>query len=247
MALVVRREGGVLRRYVHLGTGNYNDGTARVYYDIGLLTEYPDITEDVARVFNRLTGEAPIKNMKHLLVAPEMLRAEFTARIRREAENARVGRPSGIIAKMNSLVDHEIIDELYLAAQAGVRIRLIIRGICCLRPGLRGLSENIEVTSIIDRFLEHARIYRFENAGEPELFLSSADWMPRNLNNRIEVAFPLLDPDVRREVEAVLQLQLADNVKARILHADGSNHRRTGGEPVRAQSDLYERVRRFSL
>jgi polyphosphate kinase len=247
MALVVRSEDGDLRRYAHLSTGNYNDRTARMYCDIGLLTAHPGITDDVAKVFNRLTGEAPIKGMKHLLVAPETLRDEFVKRIRREAENARAGKPSGIVAKMNSLVDHEIIDELYLAAQAGVQIKLIVRGICCLRPGVPGLSENIEVTSIIDRFLEHARIYRFENGGQPELFLSSADWMPRNLNNRIEVAFPPLDPDTQRDVEEVLRLQLSGTVKARILHADGSNHRRSGEQTVRSQFVLYDHMRRFSV
>ncbi len=246
MAMVVRKEAGEIKRYSHLGTGNYNDRTARLYCDVGLLTAHPELTQDVARVFNRLTGEAQLKDMKHLLVAPEFLRKEFVKRIRREAEHAQAGIPSGIIAKMNSLVDQEMIDELYCAGQAGVQIKLIVRGMCCLRAGVPGLSENIEVTSIIDRYLEHARVYRFENGGKPELFLSSADWMPRNLNNRVEVAFPILDANVQRDIEELLQLQLTDTMKARILHADGSNHRRSGEPPVRSQFALYAHARRFS-
>ncbi|MEK9137837.1 MAG: polyphosphate kinase 1 [Bacteroidota bacterium] len=247
MVLVVRKEDGGLRRYCHLSTGNYNDRTARLYCDIGLLTAQPEITDDVAHIFNRLTADAPLKDIKHLLVAPETLRLEFTRRIRREAENVLAGKPGGIIAKMNSLVDPDIIDELYIAARAGVPIRLIVRGICCLRPGVPGLSENVEVTSIVDRFLEHARIYRFENGGQPELYLSSADWMPRNLNNRIEVAFPVLDARVAAQVEEVLRLQLSDTVKARILHPDGSNHRRSGAQSARSQFVLYEHVRPLSV
>lgn len=240
MALVVRKEGKTLRRYCHLSTGNYNDRTARIYDDIGLFTAHKGITEDVVHVFHRLTGEAPVKTFAHLLVAPDHLRREFTGRIRREAENARAGKPAGIIAKMNSLVDPEMIDELYVAARAGVPVRLVVRGICCLRPGVPGLSDNIEVVSIVDRFLEHARVYRFVNGGHPEVFLSSADWMPRNLNNRIEVAFPILSAEVRTSVERILDRQLSDNVKARVLHADGSHTRRRGQPTMRAQFTSYD-------
>lgn len=239
-ALVVRKEGRSLRRYCHLSTGNYNDRTARVYDDIGLLTAHEGITEDVAMVFHRLTGEAPVKGFTHLLVAPEHLRREFTDRIRREADYARAGRPAGITAKMNSLVDPDMIDELYAAARTGVPIRLIVRGICCLKPGVPGLSENIEVVSIVDRFLEHARIYRFVNGGNAEVFLSSADWMPRNLNNRIEVAFPIVSAELRSKVEKILDLQLSDNVKVRVMQPDGSNTRRRGVPPVRAQFAAYD-------
>ncbi|MCZ6775552.1 MAG: polyphosphate kinase 1 [Ignavibacteria bacterium] len=240
VVLVVRKEGKELRRYCHLGTGNYNDRTARIYSDLGLLTANPGITSDVENLFNRITGAAEVRQYRYLLVAPEFLREEFVKRIRREAKHARRGRPARIVAKMNSLVDPGLIDELYVAGQAGVHVQLIVRGICCLRPGVPGLSDNIEVTSIIDRYLEHARVYRFENGGEPELFLSSADWMPRNLNSRIEIAFPILDRKIRNEVEAILDIQLRDNVKARLLRADGTNQRRRGNMEVRSQFRLYE-------
>jgi polyphosphate kinase len=243
MALVVRREGDQLRYYCHLGTGNYNERTARLYSDFGLLTTHRGIAADVASLFNRMTADVTTAVYQHLLVAPELMRQEFIRRIRREAENARSGTKAGIVAKMNSLVDPEMIDELYLASREGVKIQLIVRGICCLRPGIAGLSDNIEVCSIIDRYLEHARVYRFENGGAPELFLSSADWMPRNLNNRIEVAFPILDPEAQSRVEQVLRLQLADTAKARLLRADGSSGRREGSLVIRAQVEQYELVR----
>jgi len=240
VALVVRKEGEELKRYCHLGTGNYNDRTARIYSDLGLMTANPEITGDVENLFNRITGTAKVRHYQHLLVAPEFLREELVKRIRREAENARKGLPARIVAKMNSLVDSGIIDELYLAGQAGVVIQLIVRGICCLRPGVPGLSDKIEVISIIDRYLEHARICRFENGGSPELFLSSADWMPRNLNNRIEVAFPILDRKIKNEVDRILDLQLGDTVKARVLQGDGTSHRRRGSKDVRLQFQLYD-------
>ena len=245
MSLVVRTEGNELRRYCHLSTGNYNDRTARMYSDIGLLTAHPEITADVANVFNRITGDAHVREYTRLIVAPEFYRKKFVKRIRREADHARAGHPSGIIAKMNALVDPQVIDELYLASLAGVPISLIVRGICCLRPGVPGLSENIEVISIIDRFLEHARIYRFENGGSPELFLASGDWMPRNLDGRIEVAYPILDPAVQSQVNEIMKLQLSDTVKARILHADGTHHRRTGESRLRSQVEMYELAKRF--
>lgn len=251
MTLVERKEGDGIRRYCHLGTGNYNERTAKLYTDLGLLTSREAIGADVAKVFDLLiptpprgTGLRPDvhpETFSHLFVAPLTLRSGFVRRIRREAEHAREGRPGHIVAKMNSLVDPDMIDELYIASRAGVRIQLIVRGTCCLRPGVPGLSDNIEVMSIIDRFLEHARVYYFENGGSPEIFVSSADWMPRNLNKRVEVAFPILDPKIAARVDKILEVQLSDNVKARILNADGSSRRRrTDDAPrVRSQESLF--------
>jgi len=241
--LVERREGESVQRFCHLGTGNYNDRTARMYSDLGLFTSHPGVTKDVVKLFNRITGEKEAKKFDHLLVAPEFLREGFVARIRREASHARAGLPSGIVAKMNSLVDPGMIDELYIASQAGVPVRLIVRGICCLRPGVSGLSDNIQVLSIVDRFLEHARIYRFENRGAPEIYLSSADWMPRNLNSRIELAFPVLDSTLKTQIDNIITVQITDTVKARVLHADGTNHRQTGERFRRSQFEFYEIAR----
>jgi polyphosphate kinase len=243
VAMVVREEQDGKRRYCHLSTGNYNDRTARVYSDFGLLTAHEGICRDVAVLFDRIFSEIRGAEFDHLLVAPEYMREAFVRRIRREADNAAAGRPSGIIAKMNSLVDTGMIDELYLASRAGVPIRLIVRGICSLRPGIPHLSDTIEVCSIIDRYLEHARVYRFENGGDAELFLASADWMPRNLDGRIETAFPILDPGVRRHIETVLELQLTDTTKARLLTSNGSSVRREGPRMVRAQYEQYELAR----
>lgn len=241
LTLVERKEGDGIQRFCHLGTGNYNERTAKLYTDLGLLTSHEAIGADVAKVFDLLTGGLHSETFSHLLVAPLSLRSGFVQRIRREAEHASEGRSSRIIAKMNSLVDPDMIDELYLASRAGVRIQLIVRGACCLRPGVRGLSDNIEVISIIDRFLEHARVYYFENGGSLEMFVSSADLMPRNLNKRVEVAFPILDPKIAARVEKILEVQLSDNVKARILNADGSSRRRrTDDAPrVRSQESLF--------
>jgi polyphosphate kinase len=247
LCLIVRREGETLRRYCHLSTGNYNDRTARVYSDLGLLTCHEEIGEEVEGVFNSLTGYAAPESYRHLLVAPEYLRDEVIKRIRREAENAQAGKPAGIMAKMNSLVDQEIIAALYLASRAGVPIQLIIRGICCLIPGVPGLSENIKVISILDRFLEHARIYIFENSGKREYFLASADWMPRNLDRRVEVAFPIYDPAIQQQVQEIIDLQLADNTKARVLLPDNTSLiNRDDKPPLRAQEALYEVARRLA-
>lgn len=247
LGLVVRKEEGGVRRYCHLSTGNYNDRTAQIYGDLGLLTARDEICGEVAQVFDLLTGYAAPATFKHLLVAPQHMRNEFIQRIRREADHARAGKRSGIIAKMNSLVDTEMIDELYLASQAGVPIQLIIRGICCLKPGVTSLSENIKVISIIDRFLEHARVYVFENDGSPEYILASADWMPRNLNSRVETGFPILDPSLQQHVREMINMQLADNVKARVLHADGTNTRpRVEGSTRRTQEELYEMAKRWA-
>ncbi|HEY2081454.1 MAG TPA: polyphosphate kinase 1 [Verrucomicrobiae bacterium] len=221
--LVVRREGHHIRRYVHLATGNYNPSTARLYTDIGLLTCRPDFGEDATNFFNLLTGICQYQPMRKLLVAPFELHNRTLQLIEREIENAKQDLPARIIAKINSLAEPQIIEALYRASQAGVKIDLIVRGICCLRPGVKGLSENITVRSIIDRFLEHSRIYYFENACQPRVFVGSADWLPRNLFRRIEVVFPIEDGVVReRIITEILALTLADNVKARKLASGGS-------------------------
>ena len=223
LSLLVRRDpDGVTRRYAHLGTGNYNATTARIYTDLSLLTADPEITSAVHDVFSFLTAYAEHENYGPLLVAPLDLAEKCAALIAREAEHARQGRPARIIAKMNALLDKNVIKSLYQASQAGVDMELLVRGICALRPGIRGLSDRIRVRSIVGRFLEHSRIYYFENGGEPEVYLGSADWMPRNLHERVEVLFPLKNPLLRdRVMHEILAAYLADNVKARFLQKDG--------------------------
>ena len=224
--LVVRREGHNIRRYVHLATGNYNPTTARLYTDLGLLTCRPEFGEDVTNLFNLLTGICQFQGMTKLLVAPFDFKDRLLQLIDREAMSARQGLPARIIAKINSLAEQQIIEALYRASQAGVSIDLIVRGICSLRPGIKGLSENITVRSIVDRFLEHSRIYYFENACQPQVFLASADWLPRNCLRRIEIAFPIEDGVLReRVINQILALTLADNAKARFLQPDGSYQR----------------------
>jgi len=240
--LVVRREGHNIRRYVHMATGNYNPTTARLYTDIGLLTCRPDFGEDATNLFNLLTGICQFQGMRKLIVAPFELHARLLKLIEREAENARRGLPARIVAKVNSLAERDLIEALYRASQAGVKIELIVRGICSLRPGVEGVSENITVRSIVDRFLEHSRIYYFENACQPQVFVASADWLPRNCYRRIETAFPIDDGVLReRFVEEILALTLADNVKARFLHADGTYHQARPGPgetPHRSQAEF---------
>lgn len=223
VALVVRRESDGLRRYVHLSTGNYNPGTARIYEDLGFFTCRPDIADDVSLLFNRLTGFAPATKYQKLMVGPEYLRNSLTALIEREIDHAYAGRPARLIFKMNALVDARMIRKLYQASMAGVSIDLVIRGICCLRPGIPGVSENIRVRSIVGRFLEHARIYYFHNNGDEEIYLGSADMMPRNLDRRVETVFPIESEGLKTEIRSViLQKQLEDTAKARILQPDGS-------------------------
>lgn len=238
-ALVVRREPDGIRRYVHLSTGNYNQVTARVYTDLGIFSADPDFGEDASALFNLLTGYSRGAEWKRLQVAPMDLRGRVVEMIDRERAHAEAGRPARIIVKMNALVEPSVIDALYHASAAGVQIDLIIRGICCLRPGLPGVSERIRVVSIVDKFLEHTRVFYFENGGNPDLYLGSADWMPRNFYRRIEVNFPVVDPQIKaRIVEEILNVILLDNVKARILKPDGSYERRprAADEPeVRAQ------------
>jgi polyphosphate kinase len=237
--LVVRQEADGIRRYCHLATGNYNAKTAGLYGDYGLFTCRESFGEDVTELFNLLTGYMRPRPMNHLLMAPTVLRSALVERVRREAEHARAGRGGRIVLKMNSLVDPTLIQELYEAGQAGVGIDLIVRGICCLRPGIPGVSDRIRAISIVDRYLEHARVFSFENAGKPEVYLASADWMPRNLDHRIEIGFPVLDPSLREAVREFLEVQLSDNVKARVIGPDGRSTRRPHGEPVvRAQDRM---------
>jgi polyphosphate kinase len=242
ITLVVRRTTGGLKRYVHLGTGNYNDRTARLYTDFGMMTSEAAIGEDASMFFNAVTGYSDPQQMRRLSMAPTQLRDRFTALIRREKSRAEAGQAAEIIAKVNSLVDPGIIEELYAAAAAGVKIRLNVRGICCLRAGLEGVSENIEVVSIVDRYLDHSRIFYFRNGGDEEVYLSSADWMPRNLDRRIELLFPVDHPGCRSRVMGALRFYFQDNVKARRLRSDGSYARapRQGAEPFQAQVRLRE-------
>jgi polyphosphate kinase len=245
--LVVRREREQIRRYVHLATGNYNPTTARLYTDLGLLTSRPEFGEDATNLFNLLTGICQFQGMQRLVVAPFDLQKKLLELIERETKNARSGLPARIVAKVNSLAEPEMIHALYRASQAGVKIDLIVRGICGLRPGVPGVSENITVRSIVDRFLEHSRIFYFENACQPEVFVGSADWLPRNLFRRIETVFPIVDGVLReRVISEVLATTLADNAKARMLFADGSYHRAPrleGSEPIRSQVEFIKRSR----
>ncbi len=222
ITLVVRSEEDGIRRYVHLGTGNYNDSTAKLYTDCGILTCSEPIGEDATAVFNMLSGYSEPKSWNRLSLAPIWLRGRFMRLIERETQHARDGKPARIIAKMNSLCDKEIIDALYQASSAGVKIDLIVRGICCLKVGIPGVSENITVRSIVGNFLEHARIFYFMNGGDEEFYMASADWMPRNLDKRVEILFPVEDDKIREEVRHILDIQLEDNVKAHIMQPDGS-------------------------
>ena len=239
--LVVRQETDGIRRYCHLATGNYNVRTGGIYSDFSLFTCRESIGEDVTELFNMLTGYTRPRRFRHLLMAPIGMRDAFQQRIRREAEHARRGEPARIVAKMNSLVDRTLIEELYAASQAGVRIDLIVRGICCLRPGIPGLSDRIRVISIIDRYLEHARAFYFHNGGHSEYWLASADWMPRNLDHRVELAFPVLDPRLQTQIREVLEVQLTDTAKAREVQIDGTSLRVRAPDalPVRSQERLY--------
>jgi polyphosphate kinase len=222
IALVVRRELDGLRRYVHLGTGNYNAGTARIYTDLGLLTCRPDIGADVSDLFNFLTGYSRQDRYRKLLVAPVNLRDRLTWLIEREVAHAASDRGGRLIFKLNALVDPTMIDLLYQASRVGVRIDLIVRSICCLRPGVPGLSENISVRSVVGRFLEHSRIYYFENGGEPEVYLGSADLMQRNLDRRVETLFPIEDRAMVAHIRNdLLEIYLADNIRAHILQPEG--------------------------
>jgi polyphosphate kinase len=240
--LAIRREGGALKRYVHIATGNYTPTSSSTYTDLGLFTADKEIGEDATEFFNYLTGYSQQENYRRLLVSPVNLREKITSLIERETANAKAGRKSRIIAKLNRLADPNIIQLLYDASAAGVEIDLIVRGICMLRPGVPGLSENIRVRSIIGRFLEHSRVFYFANDGKDEVYMGSADWMPRNLNRRIEVICPVNDPRLRNYLrDEVLPAYLRDNVNARQLQPDGTYERVL----VRADEERFDSQMHF--
>ena len=242
IALVVRREEDGIRRYVHLGTGNYNDSTAKLYTDCGIFTCNEAIGEDATAVFNMLSGYSEPLSWNELVLAPIWLRTRFMRLIARETKHAREGKPAKIVAKMNSLCDEGIIAALYEASAAGVEIELIVRGICCLKVGIPGISENIHVRSIVGNFLEHSRIFFFLNDGEEELYMGSADWMPRNLDRRVEILFPVLDDTLKEKVKHILDVELADNTKAHVLKPDGEYEKidRRGKVLVNSQKQFCE-------
>ena len=244
-AMVVRREGDAIRRYVHLSTGNYNAVTAHTYTDIGMFTADEDIAADTTDLFNYLTGYSAKDSFRKLLVAPVTLREQFEVMIEREIRHKLDGRGGHLIFKMNALEDPHMIQALYAASQAGVKVDLLVRGLCCLRPGIAGVSDNIQVTSIVGRFLEHSRIFYFRNGGDEEIYMGSADLMPRNINRRVETLFPLSDPALVEHVKTtILATYLADTVKARRMQTDGTYVRvKPQGEPFNAQSWLLEHVK----
>ena len=242
ICLVVRQETDGIRRYCHLATGNYNARTAGVYSDVGLFTCRESFGQDLTELFNLLTGYTRPQKFNHLLLGPVGLREQMLSFIRQEADHARAGRPARIIAKVNSLIDPAIIEELYSASQAGVQIELIVRGMCSLRPGLPGISDRIRVISIVDRYLEHARIFYFHNGGDSVYLLASADWMQRNFDRRVEIAFPVLDTTAQNRLKEILETQLADDVKGWWMQSDGSYRRRNAIDSleIRSQEKLYE-------
>ena len=242
IALVVRREEEGIRRYVHLGTGNYNDSTAKLYTDCGIFTCNEEIGEDATAVFNMLSGYSEPLSWNRLVVAPLWLRSKFMKLIARETKHAKDGKPANIIAKMNSLCDEGIISALYEASASGVQIQLVVRGICCLKTGIPGVSDNIEVRSIVGNFLEHSRIFYFLNDGNEEIYMGSADWMPRNLDRRVEILFPVLDEKLQKSVKHILDVELADNVKSHILKPDGNYEKidKRGKAKVNSQTQFCE-------
>lgn len=246
ITLVVRREEDGIRRYVHLGTGNYNDSTARLYTDMGMFTCKQQYGEDATAVFNMLSGYSEPLAWNKLSLAPLWLRDKFLSLIAREEEHAAKGRPGKIIAKMNSLCDPGIIEALYRASNAGVEIHLIVRGICCLRAGVPGMSENIHIRSIVGTFLEHSRIFYFENNGNPEYYMGSADWMPRNLDKRVEILFPVEAPELQAEIKHILDIQLADTKKAHLLMPDGTYEKvdQRGKSPLNSQMYFCEQAKK---
>ncbi len=238
IALVVRREEGERMKYAYIGTGNFNEETASTYTDHAVMTADPRICHDIEQVFLYLADEVEEPDVHHLLVAPFNMREGFTALLEAEAEAARAGRPSGVTLKLNALQDKKMVRKLYDASRAGVPIRIIVRGVCTLCPGIDGWSENIEARSILDRYLEHSRIYRFHAGGEEKLYMASADWMTRNLSRRVEVALPIYDADVRRHLEKVLEIQLLDDTRARMFQANGSNRYVMGTVGIRSQPEF---------
>lgn len=244
--LVVRREHDGICRYIHLSTGNYNDKTARFYVDMSLFTANRDIANDATQFFNIISGYSAIQTMKRLAMAPLNIKSQLLSMIEREIQQSTSESPGLIMAKMNSLAHHEIIEALYRASRAGVRVMLNVRGICMLIPGVSGMSENISVISIIDRYLEHTRIFYFHNGGSEEIYLSSADWMPRNLDRRVELMFPVIQQDLFKTIKSTLVLYFSDNCKSHTLHSSGkwtANKPKDGEPPVRAQETLYNKYR----
>jgi polyphosphate kinase len=243
LALVVRREEDEIRRYLHLGTGNYHPSTAKFYEDFGLLTCDPVLTNDSAELFNWLTGVSVFPELKKIKAAPKSLHEFLLEMIQREISHAKLGRPAAIFVKVNALIEEEIVKALYLASQAGVKINLLVRGVCCLRSGVPGVSQNVVVRSIVGRFLEHSRIYRFENAGKPEIYLASADWTERNFFRRVEICFPVENAELRERLEQVLSIYWKDNVKAREQSTEPTYIRRPlEGERVDAQAFFLEQA-----
>ena len=240
LVMVVRREEKGLRRYCHLGTGNYHPKTARLYTDYGLMTANEAIGEDIHEIFLQLTGLTRVPRLRKLLHAPFSLHSALIAKIEREAAHAAAGRPARIVAKLNALTEPTVIQALYRASQAGVEVELIVRGVCCLRPGVAGVSERIKVRSIVGRFLEHSRVYSFDNAGDREIYCGSADWMDRNLFRRIEVAFPVEAPELQKRVCDDLQLYLTDDCNAWTLSSDGHYARAGSAFQVDAQARLLK-------
>jgi len=243
--LIIRRENHEIKRYYHVGTGNYNDQTAKLYTDVSLVSCNGDLAEDISYLFNRLSGHYKYGKMREATLAPEDMRDRFTELILQERKHAREGEKAHIIAKMNSLVDKDIIEKLYAASRDGVEIDLIIRGICCLRPGIKGVSDHIRVRSIVGRFLEHSRIFYFYNQGKEDFYISSADWMERNLNKRIELMIPVKHADAKHKLKTILDCNLKDNVKARVLQPNGDYLRvQTKEEPFNCQEELILRTKK---
>ncbi len=242
LLLIGRREGGEIKHYTYIATGNFNEKTALIYSDFALMTADSRISDEVAQVFEMLEGRVILPKAKNVLVAPHTLRKGFEKLIDKEIENAKNGKDAWMILKLNSLEDEEMMNKLIEASQAGVKVKMIVRGICCLMPGVEGMTDNIEIVSIVDRFLEHARVYIFCAGGKEKIYLASADWMKRNLSRRVEVAFPIFDQKIKDTIRHVIDLQLTDNVKARVVDIGGSNKfvkGEGGGEPIRAQVEAY--------
>ena len=247
VCLVIRRDGDGIRRYMHFGTGNYNEGTARIYSDVSYFTCHPDYGQDASAFFNAITGYSTLRQFRQLSMSPVAIRQRLLELIEDEIARSRSGQRSLIMVKVNSLSDRRLIDALYNASQTGVKVMLNVRGICCLRPGLKGVSENIRVTSVVGRFLEHPRIYYFANGGSPEIYMGSADLMPRNLDRRVETVFPVEDEQIRvRLLDEVLRISMLDNVKARELQPDGTYRRLAPGDgetSIDSQTWFMERAR----
>ena len=248
LCLITREEKGKSRLYANISTGNYNEISSYVYSDESLLTADHRITSEVAHVFEFFERNYIVRQYKHLIPSPLKTRKKFIQLIEHETYNAKHGKSAGIFLKLNSLIDEEMIEKLYQASNAGVKIRIIVRGICALVPGVAGMSENIEAISIVDRFLEHSRIYVFENDGEPQYYISSADWMARNLDTRIEISCPIYDPTLQKEIKDILEIQWSDNVKARLINSQQNNQYRASTSPVkiRAQEKIYQYLRKKS-